>query len=122
MKILIIDDSPWQRKHLARILGAVGHDVIEASNGMDGISRFAEQPSVIVCDLLMPGIDGFGVLGALRDHATPIPIVIASADIQRTTRQKCEELGARRFVAKPYGAADILQAIAEATSEESVRC
>ena len=122
MKVLIIDDSLWQRKLLATILGAAGHDVIEASNGEEGVSRLAEQPSVIICDLLMPGMDGFDVLGALRHRGTPIPIVIASADIQRTTRKKCEELGARAFVAKPYGAGAILQAIAKATSEEPVRC
>jgi CheY-like chemotaxis protein len=119
VKILIIDDAAFQRAQLSRLLREAGHEVIEAANGQEGFERLTETPEVIVCDLLMPGIDGFGFLEGLRLRRSSVPVVIASANIQRTARIRCTELGARRFVPKPYGADRILRAIAEAVAAES---
>lgn len=120
MKILIIDDARWQRGVLTKILSEAGHEVIEASDGREGIARVSEELGAIICDLLMPNLDGFGFLAELRKRGSHVPVVIASADIQRTSRERCHELGATRFIPKPYNAAMLLKAIAEATSPDAV--
>jgi len=123
MKILIIDDARWQRSLLTKILSAAGHDVIQATNGREGIERLVDEPTAIVCDLLMPELDGFGFLEELRQRGSRVPVVIASADIQRTSRARCAELGARQFIAKPYTAEVLLHAITQAVSpDEASSC
>lgn len=112
MKILIVDDARWQRSNLTKILKGAGHEVIEAANGLEALARLADGPHVVVCDLLMPELDGFGFLERLKERDEQVPVVIASADIQETSRARCRELGARAFVPKPYRGADILDALA----------
>lgn len=118
MKILIIDDARWQRSQLTKILSGAGHEVIQAANGREGIDKLGDEPTAIVCDLLMPELDGFGVLEELRQRGSRVPVVIASADIQKTSRERCAELGARQFVSKPYTAETILHAISLALSPD----
>ncbi len=122
MKILIIDDARWQRSQLTRLLREAGHEVVVACDGLEGLERLDEGTSAVVCDLLMPNLDGFGFLEELRARGSAVPVVIASADIQRTSRERCEALGARRFVSKPYKPADLLQALTEAVSSELSSC
>jgi twitching motility two-component system response regulator PilH len=114
MKILIVDDARWQRAHLHLILTSAGHEVIQAADGAEGLDRLEDAPDAVICDLLMPNLDGFGFLAGARQRGVTIPIVIASADVQRTSRERCMELGARAFVAKPYQARDILDAVGTA--------
>lgn len=113
MKVLIVDDARWQRSNLTKILSAAGHEVVQAADGSEALERVAaEHPQVVVCDLLMPRLDGFGFLEQMRVRQCDVPVVIASADIQETSRLRCQELGARAFVPKPYQPAEILAAIA----------
>lgn len=121
MKILIIDDARWQRSQLTRILTAAGHEVVQACDGVEGLSRLDDGPELVICDLLMPALDGFGFLEAVRERGNRVPVVIASADIQRTSRERCAELGARRFLSKPYSPDTLLQTIAD-TLAEPVAC
>lgn len=120
MKILIIDDARWQRSQLVKILNAAGHEVIQAADGREGLARLSDGPAAIICDLLMPELDGFGFLEELQSRGSSVPVVIASADIQKTSRERCFELGARRFLNKPYSAAELLAALDEATSPSAV--
>lgn len=115
MKILVVDDSSWQRSMLRKVLGGAGCSVVDAANGNEAVAKVdAESPDVIVCDLLMPELDGFGFLGLLKERGLSIPVVIASADIQKATREKCEELGAFGFVGKPYTPDQLLKVVAAA--------
>ena len=114
MKILVVDDSTWQRTMLRKVLGGAGYAVVDAANGHEAVAKLEESPSVIVCDLLMPELDGFGLLGLLKERGVAIPVVIASADIQKSTREKCEELGAYGFIGKPYTPDQLLQLVASA--------
>jgi len=118
VKILIVDDARWQRLQLTKVLVSAGHDVVEASNGREALRALEAgvAPEVIVCDLLMPELDGFGFLAELRERGGAVPVVIASADIQRTSRARCEMLGASGFVAKPYTAEMILAAVGAAVA------
>ena len=113
--MLVVDDARWQRLNLAKILKAAGHEVIEAADGAEALTRLAtDRPEAVVCDLQMPNLDGFGFLAEAQTRDVHVPIVVASADIQESSRLRCKQLGAVAFVAKPFQAADILEALAEA--------
>jgi CheY-like chemotaxis protein len=113
--IMVVDDSRLIRNVLQEILTSDGHEVIEATNGQEAIKMIAEQtPDCIILDILMPEMDGFEVLKVLKNEAPKIPVVIQSADIQKTTRQKCFQLGAFSFTNKPPQKEEILMAVHEA--------
>jgi len=94
-KVLIIDDSWLTRRGLLGMISGSAHTVIEAENGKQGLSIIeAESPDCIILDLLMPEMDGYQVLEALKEMGNTIPVVMCSADIQETARKKCMDLGA----------------------------
>ena len=111
-RILVIDDSAFTRQMVAKILTAQDDEVLEAMNGQDGIEK-AEQyrPDCIVLDLLMPEMDGFGVLRALKEKDLTIPTIVLSADIQETTQAECLKLGAVAFLEKPLKEGELLEAV-----------
>lgn len=101
-KVLIIDDSGFQRKIITSILEAEGSTVLTAENGRAGFDiAVKESPDLIICDLLMPELDGYGLLRLVRDHNLAIPVLILTSDIQNTTRTECLALGALDVLNKP---------------------
>ena len=115
-KILIIDDSALSRKTLRRILEGGGHTVIEANDGIAGIELFyIERPEVVLLDLVMTGMYGLDVLAKLRAIDPAVRVVVASADLQSTTRAMAEEAGAVGFVTKPFATAAVLETVRSAT-------
>ncbi len=116
-KVLIVDDSKFALVMLSRMVSEPGHEVITASNGREGIARTVEdRPEVILTDLLMPEMDGLEFIAALRDKGIKIPVVVITANIQETVRQKCVEAGVAAFINKPPKGEVVLQAIAAALS------
>lgn len=115
-KILIIDDSALSRKTLRRILEGGGYTVVEANDGIAGIELFyVERPDVVLLDLVMIGMYGLDVLAKLREIDPAARVVVASADIQSTTRTMAEEAGAVGFVNKPFATLAVLEAVRSAT-------
>jgi CheY-like chemotaxis protein len=107
-KILLIEDSNFQRRILSKFLENNGHQVHEAANGKIGLEMVEEhQPDLIFCDLVMPETDGFGVLKALQEKKSVIPIVVLTSDIQKPVREQCIELGAAEFLNKPVNQDEI---------------
>lgn len=101
-QILLIDDSTFQRNRVASVLVDHGYAVREARHGVEGLERLDEEPTdLILLDLLMPELDGFGVLDALRARASRVPVIVLTADIQETQKKRCLDLGARAFINKP---------------------
>jgi len=101
-KVLVVDDSWVARLGMSKLLVAMGHEVIEAADGITGLEAILQvAPSVVFLDLLMPGLDGFGVLQILADRGSTVPVFVLSADIQETTLRKCLALGARDCLPKP---------------------
>ncbi|TVQ95975.1 MAG: response regulator [Desulfovibrionales bacterium] len=101
--VLIVDDSMFQRFALAKTVKGLGYDVIEAKNGqecLDAVARSA--PDMILLDLNMPVLNGFEVLEALQSQKSTIPVVVVSADIQESSRERCLKLGARAVLGKPF--------------------
>ncbi|MFC1676374.1 PleD family two-component system response regulator [Planctomycetota bacterium] len=114
-RILVVEDSEFTRRMIVQIIKAKGHEVLEAGNGFEGMRMVQkEKPDCIFLDLLMPEMDGFGVLGALKEKSLSIPIIILSADVQETSRNKCFEFGVVDFVKKPPKEDEILKAVRKA--------
>ncbi len=114
-KIMIADDSWLQRQMLGDIFKKQGYEVTEAVHGKDAIEKLEEEvPDCMVLDLLMPELDGFGVLESIRDNELNVPVVVFSADIQDTTREKCFDLGAKGFVSKPLKEEELLAEVGKA--------
>lgn len=101
-KILIVEDSWVTRRIIVGILKADGHELLEAGGGKEGLEMAEKHmPDCILLDLLMPEMDGFDVLEALGKKGLKIPVIVLTANIQKTVREKCLQLGAFAFTNKP---------------------
>jgi len=122
-KILIVDDSALSRRTLRRILESAGYDVAEADDGMTALEMyFLEKPALVLLDLVMKGMYGLDVLVKLREMDPKAQVVVASADIQSSTRKMVDDAGALGFIHKPFISEDVIAAVeaalaAGATSE-----
>lgn len=111
-RILLVDDSMYQRLKLRKILEAAGYEVIEGTNGEEGLYMAASsEPDCILLDLIMPKIGGIEVLREFHAKHFSLPVIIHTADIQESTRQECMELGAVAFLNKPAREEDLLAAL-----------
>jgi len=116
-RILMIDDSMFQRFSLGKLLTGLGHATLEAADGVSGLRLAeAEHPDMVILDLNMPGQTGLETLIAIRKLEASLPVVILSADIQETTKCRCLEAGATAFVNKPFDAETFTDLIRECLS------
>jgi two-component system chemotaxis response regulator CheY len=112
---MVVDDSAMSRRTLRRILEGAGHNVVEADEGMAALELyFIEKPDLVFLDLVMKGMYGLDVLTKLREMDAGALVVIASADIQTSTRAMVEEAGAHAFINKPFTAEQVLGAVESA--------
>ena len=113
-KILVIEDEADLRANVARFLKAEGYEVLAAENGAAGVQAAVEHmPDLIVCDIAMPEMDGFGVLFSLRENVTTahIPFIFLTASTRTYDRQWGVELGANDYITKPFKLEQLLDAI-----------
>ncbi|GGA06050.1 response regulator [Dyella caseinilytica] len=113
-KMLVVDDSPTIRAVLGKMLGLDGYIVQKAVDGESAIELAkTEQPELIFLDIVLPGINGFAVLRALRhDPVTQhIPIVMISGNQQATEQFYVQRFGADDFIKKPFGQREVQQSI-----------
>ncbi len=102
--ILVIEDEPGVRDNMARFLTLEGYRVEKAANGAQGIEiALRAPPDLVLCDLMMPGIDGFGVLARLRaePRTAAIPFIFLTANAEPKNAQTGFLLGADDYLAKP---------------------
>ncbi|MGD2181150.1 response regulator [Lusitaniella coriacea] len=114
-KILVIEDEGAVRNNILMLLKAEGFQVSGAENGEVGIEMAKEHPpDLIICDILMPGVDGYGVLTQLRQSRTTtfIPFIFLTAKAERSEVRQGIELGADDYLTKPFDADELLGAIA----------
>src|SRR5687768_11845292 len=112
--ILIIDDHSDIRENIAEILTLAGYNTLTAENGKKGVElALANKPSLIVCDIMMPELDGYGVLHLLRKNPSTeqIPFIFLTAKVERSDFRKGMELGADDFITKPFDDLELLNAI-----------
>ena len=122
-KILIVDDSALSRRTLRRIVESAGYEAVEADDGMTALEMyFLEKPALVLLDLVMKGMYGLDVLVKLREMDPKAQVVVASADIQSSTRKMVDDAGALGFIHKPFISEHVIAAVeaalaAGATSE-----
>jgi two-component system chemotaxis response regulator CheY len=114
-KILIVDDSSLSRRISRSILVEAGYEVVESADGMSALENYAlEKPDLVFLDMTMKGMNGLEVLTKLREMDPTARVVMATADIQSSTRTLTENAGASGFVPKPFVAVAVLQAVTAA--------
>ncbi|HVG20953.1 MAG TPA: response regulator [Blastocatellia bacterium] len=119
-KILVVDDSGMSRRTLRKILEPAGHQVIEAEDGAVALERyFLDKPDLIFLDLTMTGMYGIDVLNKLREMNPQVRVIIASADIQSSTREMVEAGGASAFINKPFTIDKVLGVVGKVFQGES---
>lgn len=117
-KILIVDDSALSRRTLRRILETAGYEVVEAEDGMTALELyFLDKPTLVLLDLVMKGMYGLDVLVKLREMDPKALVVVASADIQSSTRKMVDEAGALAFINKPFASEQVIAAVEAALAE-----
>jgi len=121
-KILLIEDNPEVRENTEEILTLANYDVISAPNGKIGVELAQrEKPDLIICDIMMPELDGYGVLHILnkKPDTAGIPFIFLTAKTEKTDIRKGMNLGADDYLTKPFDDTDLLNAI-EARFQKSL--
>lgn len=117
-RILVVDDSRFQRMMLKNLLTQQGHEAILAENGQVALEQLETNPDAILCDLVMPILDGFQFLEAMLEREAKVPTLVISADIQKSAKERCLELGAAGFLNKPVEEGHLMEQVAKMLSGE----
>ncbi|MBV9510014.1 MAG: response regulator [Caulobacteraceae bacterium] len=114
-KLLVIDDDAALRRMMKSVLTRAGHEVIEATDGVDGMAKFrAEAPDLIVSDIMMPHRDGIETIQTIRDINAAVAVVAISGGGLRAGElylSIAKELGADVVLQKPFRAAELAKAV-----------
>ena len=113
-KILVIEDEPEMRRNITTLLRFKNYEPIAAENGLVGVEMARrEKPDLILCDVMMPELDGFGVLRALQEDAklALIPFIFLTAKGEKDDLRCGMNLGADDYLTKPVANNDLVQAI-----------
>lgn len=112
--ILLIEDDTVMRENTAELLELSGYEVETAENGMYGVDKAKKvNPDLIICDIMMPELDGYGVLYLLsKDQETSdIPFIFLTAKTERIDMRKGMEMGADDYLSKPFEEEELIRAI-----------
>ena len=115
-RILIADDDPAMITILTHLLSAEGYEVIVARDGIEALEAVhSSKPDLIVLDLMMPRLDGLGVLMRLYGDETPLktPSILLTAQDPTEYKDLAESLGAKRFMEKPFDIRHLVTAVRE---------
>ena len=113
-RILLIEDNPEVRENTSEILSLANYEVLMAENGRVGVDMAQRhKPDLIICDIMMPELDGYGVLHILskNEQTAAIPFIFLTAKTEKTDIRKGMNLGADDYLTKPFDDTDLLNAI-----------
>ena len=113
-KILVIEDEPEMRRNISALLRYHDYEAIAAENGREGIEMARRKnPDLILCDVMMPELDGYGVLQALQTDPSlaRIPFIYLTAKGEKDDWRSGMNLGADDYLTKPVANADLMRAI-----------
>lgn len=122
--ILLIEDNDDIRENTAEILDLAGYKVLTAENGKTGVEVAMEhKPDLVICDIMMPVLDGYGVLHMLQrnDEMRDTPFIFLTAKTERSDFRKGMEMGADDYITKPFSGTDLLHAIESRLKKASLR-
>lgn len=115
-RVLVVDDHKIIRDLVRLNLEMAGHEVLEAADGEQALEIVeADRPDILVCDLMMPGIGGLTVLRLLRANpeTKKIPFVVLTAKTLPEDIKKATDLGADRYITKPFEPDEVINAVDE---------
>lgn len=113
-KVLIIEDNNDIRENVVEILSLSGYSVFDTDNGKKGAElAITHKPDIILCDIMMPGMDGYGVFEVLHSHedTKTIPFIFITAKSERIDVRKGMEMGADDYLTKPFDDTELINAI-----------
>ncbi len=111
---MLIEDNKAVRENLTEILELSNYEVMEADNGKSGVDLITREiPDLIICDIMMPELDGYGVLNQLSKNpkTSSIPFIFLTAKAERADFRKGMEMGADDYITKPFDDVELLNAI-----------
>ena len=118
-RILIVDDSPVVLAQMRLFLAEEGFDVIEATNGQQGLEKaLSQHPDLILSDLAMPQMTGLEMLRALRSEGSSIPCFVLSTETSKTLVAEGRTVGVKAWMAKPFKPAALLKGIRMVLEQE----
>jgi CheY-like chemotaxis protein len=113
LRVLVVDDEPAIRATVTAMLESEGYAVVQATNGAEALVAIeSASPDVVLLDMRMPVLDGWGFAAELRRRGHAVPIVVMTA--ARDAAHWAAEIAAAAFVAKPFGFDDLITAVEEA--------
>jgi len=119
-QILCVDDSNLTRGHIKRILLEQNHTITEAHSGDEALTILKEKTfDCMLIDLLMPGTGGQDVIRKLRSEGVTMPVIVLTADVQRSTHADCLECGANAVITKPPVRDELLGVLGKVLAGES---
>lgn len=118
-RVLAIDDSRTIRDLLTMTLEGAGFEVHVAEDGVDGLDKFPNvDPDVIITDINMPNLDGFGVIEAVRQGDTnrSVPILVLTTESAEVLKQRARSAGATGWIVKPFDDTSLIAALKRVTA------
>ena len=109
-RVLVVDDSPTEIFQFKEMLEKLGHEVLTAENGRDGVDLArTEQPDVVLMDIVMPDMNGFQATRQITraEETAHIPVIIVSSKDQETDKVWGERQGAKGYLTKPVDAGEL---------------
>lgn len=117
-KVLVVDDSTLARRTVRQLLEQMGHVVEEASDGTQALERFfINRPDLVILDMVMTGMYGLEVLAKIREMNPDARVIVATADIQKTTHEQARAAGAKLVLNKPVNRDALNQAVTSVLAE-----
>lgn len=113
--ILVVEDNQDVRENICEILELAGYDVDSTNNGADGVRRVMDvKPDLVLCDVMMPKLDGYAMLKMIRDNANTsnIPFIFLTAKTEQADFRKGMGLGADDYIMKPFDDTNLLESVA----------
>ena len=111
-RILIIEDDDMSREGISDILADEGYEVMAASNGVEGLAMLQTyHPELVLTDLHMPKLNGWGVTEHLKQMNLTLPVIIFTSDIEIDARREAQRLGVQDFVNKPLDLDEMIRRV-----------
>ncbi len=118
VKVLVVDDSSMARLQVSRALVGAGFSIVEAEDGRDALEKLASEPEtrLIVCDVMMPRMNGMEFLEQLNADRVALPVVMLSTEAQPELVQRARALGAKGWIVKPFKPEQLIAAAKKLTT------
>jgi two-component system, chemotaxis family, chemotaxis protein CheY len=118
IKVLAIDDSRTIRSLVHKVMEEAGFECVLAEDGVDAINRFAEEnPDIVITDINMPNMDGFGVISTIRTGTSNrmVPILVLTTESADHLKAKARDAGATGWIIKPFDDETIVSMVRRVT-------